>query len=202
MKQWRFEVFNRGNFPDIEAERVLKDIKGIRFSVSFTTRKPRGGEEDGRAYFFVTVAGFEAMIRRDAFLEYAHVYGNYYGTSRTFIEKQLEEGVDVLLDIDVQGALKVKQEIPDSILIFVFPPSFQVLSERLRTRGLDDEQVIRNRLRIARDEITHFREYDYLIVNRDLDDSVCELKSIVRAARSRCANRMKLAESIEHTFID
>jgi len=184
------------------AERVLNDIHRIQFSVSYTTRLPRTGEKNGVDYFFVSVSEFEKMIQEDEFLEYAHVYGNYYGTSRVFIEEQLDAGNDVLLDIDVQGALKVKRQMPESIMVFVFPPSFKELSERLRKRGLDDEEVIRNRLKIARDEITHFRQYDYLIVNRDLDESVLELGSIVRTARARCSNRMKLAESIEHTFFD
>jgi len=184
------------------AERVLNDLQGICFSVSYTTRKPRSGEVDGKDYFFVKVPEFESMIEREEFLEHAHVYGNYYGTGRTFVEARLLKGTDVLLDIDVQGALKVKRQMPDAIMVFVFPPSFQILSQRLRRRGLDDEEVIQKRLRIARREITRFREYDYLIINQDLDESVCELKSIVRAARARRSNRIKLAESIERTFFE
>lgn len=203
-------MFEKGNLLIISApsgsgktslaDRVLKDLKRIHFSVSHTTRRPREGERDGKEYFFVTVPQFEQMIQRKEFLEYAHVYGNYYGTSRAFVEQQLEAGNDVLLDIDVQGALKVKQEMPAAILVFVFPPSFQVLSERLRRRGLDDEEVIRKRLRIAREEIVRFREYDYLIVNQDLNESVLELESIVLAARSRRSNRLKRAEEIERSF--
>jgi guanylate kinase len=182
------------------ANRILNDIPQLTFSVSYTTRKPRKGERNGVDYFFVDELEFEAMIRRRAFLEHAFVYGHYYGTSRSYVESQLEQGNDVLLDIDVQGAMKVKSKVETAVMVFVLPPSFEVLEKRLRTRGLDDPEVIEARLKIARDEIRRFRRYDYFIVNRVIEESVNELKSIVLASRCAANRRMEIAEEIVSTF--
>ncbi len=182
------------------AHRVLREMPGLRFSVSHTTRKPRAGEKDGVDYFFVSSAKFEAMIREGAFLEHAHVYGNYYGTSSEFVEAQLAAGQDVLLDIDVQGAMAVKKRMPEAVTVFVFAPSYDVLGDRLRRRGLDDEAVIRARLDIARGEIRCYREYEYVIINDDIEKSVLELKSIVLAARCTTDRRLDRAEEIIKTF--
>ena len=132
------------------AELLLDAVENLEFSVSYTTRGRRGNEQHGEEYFFVDVAEFEAMIERGEFLEYEHVYGNYYGTSRRFVEQRLDRGVDVLLDIDVQGARAVVEKIPEAVRIFVLPPSYQELRERLTGRALDDSEAVERRLRAAR----------------------------------------------------
>ena len=167
------------------AIRLLEEVSNLQFSVSHTTRRPRGQEQHGVEYFFVSETEFETMIAEEAFLEYAHVYGNYYGTGQAFVESLLSFGTDVLLDIDVQGALKVKSRRPETILIFVFPPSFEELRLRLRRRSLDDQEVIERRLDIARKEIQLYREYEYFIVNNEIEKSLNELKSIIMAARGK-----------------
>ncbi|MBI4445192.1 MAG: guanylate kinase [Acidobacteria bacterium] len=180
--------------------RGVATLPDLKFSISHTTREPRSGERHGTEYFFVSETEFLAMVQRQEFLEYAHVYGHYYGTSRGFVESTLNRGWDVLLDIDVQGALKVKTQVPDAVLVFVFPPSMQVLQERLRGRGLDDPEIIDKRLKIAADEISFFREYDYVIINEDIEKSILELKSIVLSARCRLKVRKQRAEEIAGTF--
>ncbi len=189
-------------------------MPNLEFSVSHTTRKPRGKEQHGVEYFFVSESEFETMIVEEEFLEYAHVYGNYYGTSQVFVESRLKMGVDVLLDIDVQGALKVKLDRPETHLIFVFPPSFEELRSRLKRRGLDDQKVIENRLDIARKEIQLYKGYEYLIVNHEIGKSLNELKSIITVVRGnpdqggdvnvaeccRVVQQIKQAEKIIETF--
>ena len=182
------------------AHRVVPELRSIRFSVSHTTRGRRRGEEDGKEYYFVQTDEFGRMIEQGRFLEWAQVYGNYYGTSRDFVESELRNGMDVLLDIDIQGALKVRKVMPEAVMIFVLPPSFQELENRLRRRGLDDEAVIERRLQIARDEINSYRNYDYVIINRVLEDSVEELKHIIIAMRCRVGQRREEAESIVKSF--
>ena len=165
------------------AIRLLEEVSNLQFAVSHTTRRPRGQERHGVEYFFVSETEFETMIVEEAFLEHAHVYGNYYGTNLAFVESQLSSGTDVLLDIDVQGALKVKARRPETVLIFVFPPSFDELRSRLKRRSLDDRKVIEKRLNIAREEIQPYKEYGYLIINSEIGKSLNELKSIIMAAR-------------------
>jgi guanylate kinase len=180
--------------------RLLEALPGLRFSVSYTTRPKRRGEQHGKQYFFVSSEEFEDMVDRNEFLEHAHVYGNHYGTSREFVESQRQEGLDVLLDIDVQGALIVRQATAEAVMIFVLPPSYAALRERLVRRGLDDAQVIELRLQLARKEIQYYRRYDYLVINDDLDRSLHELKSIVVAGRCAVGRRTAQAESIVSTF--
>lgn len=182
------------------AARVLQEVPQLRFSVSYTTRKPRRGERHGVEYFFVSAEEFKGMIRRRAFLEFAHVYGHYYGTSRAFVESVLQEGHDVLLDIDVQGAMKVKEKIPEALLVFVFPPSLEVLRTRLKGRGLDDDSIVEKRLQVARREIHYYKKYEYVIINEEMDESVAELKSIILAARCGLLRRMGRAQEIIKTF--
>ena len=183
------------------ANRVLLDLPQLRFSVSHTTRQPRLGERHGVEYFFVSHADFEQMIKEDAFLEHAFVYGNYYGTSKHFVEDALSLGNDVLLDIDVQGALKVKEQAPEALMVFVLPPSYAVLSERLRRRGLDDPRVIESRLEIAREEIRFVDRYDFVIINDVIEKAANELKSIVLSRRCRFDRQRETVDEIVATFV-
>jgi guanylate kinase len=163
--------------------RVRLIVPGLKFSISYTTRAPRAGEENGREYYFVSRAEFEEMIRQDAFLEYAEVFGNYYGTARRFLLEAEEEGKDLLLDIDVQGAAQIKRKIPLAVSIFILPPNRQELEKRLRTRSLDAEEVIQRRLVTASREIENYDKYDYILVNDRLEESIDALKSILLAER-------------------
>ncbi len=182
------------------ANRALEEIPKLRFSVSHTTRKPRPGERDQVEYCFVSEKEFEEMIGQGTFLEHARVYGNYYGTSRAFVDEQLSVGYDVLLDLDVQGAAQVKKSYPEAILVFVFPPSLEVLKTRLKNRGLDDPSIIDKRLRIAKKEIQRYTEYQYVIINREIEESLVELKSIIQVAGCRLEKRKDLAAQIIKTF--
>lgn len=166
------------------ASGLFRSTEGVVFSVSHTTRPPRGREQNGEDYFFVDQDIFRRMAERGDFLEWAHVYGNYYGTSRRFVEEQLDAGRDVLLDIDVQGALKVKEQVPEALMVFVLPPSYQELEKRLRNRGLDDTEVIEKRLQIASSEIKYYKDYDYVIINKNLEEAIRELQDIVLSARN------------------
>src|SRR2546426_4788752 len=154
-----------GAGKSVLASSVLQLVPGLRFSVSYTTRPPRGAERNGVEYNFVDQAKFEELIRSGELLEYARVYGNYYGTPQRFVEECLKRGEDVLLDLDVQGAQTIRQKRPDSVSVFIMPPSYQVLRERLESRKLDKEYVIEQRLKIAGKEIKHYKNYDYLIIN-------------------------------------
>lgn len=183
------------------AHRLLPLVGRMTFSVSHTTRPSRRGEVDGKEYFFVDESEFRRMIELGQFLEWAQVYGNYYGTSRAFVEGRLAEGLDVLLDIDIQGAFKVRDLVPAAVTIFVLPPSYRELEERLRGRGLDDEEVIRKRLEIARSEIRHYADYQYLVINQDLEQSTAELAAIVTATRCRVSRRVSAAREIVASFL-
>jgi guanylate kinase len=179
---------------------ALQALPKLKFSVSYTTRAPRGAEQNGVEYFFVSHPEFQSLIDGGDLLEWAEVYGNYYGTSRTFVDNLICQGADVILDVDVQGAHLIRQKRPDAVEIFVLPPSFQVLRERLRRRSLDDESVIEKRLNIARKEINRYQAYDYLIVNEDLGNAARELESIIVSARCRTSSRNNLVASILETF--
>jgi guanylate kinase len=179
---------------------ILELVPGLKFSVSYTTRQPRGMERDGIEYKFVSRKHFDELIRSGDLLEWAEVYGNLYGTSAANVDAILDRGEDVILDIDVQGAQTVRQKRPDAILIFILPPSFQVLKSRLASRKLDKDYVIEQRLRIACNEIKHYKNYDYLIINREFESSVDELKAIVMSSRCRLSARAESANSIITTF--
>ena len=166
---------------------IRRALPGLEFSVSYTTRKPRGAEQNGREYFFVSREEFEAMIHEDEFLEHACVFGNYYGTARRFLRKAEEQRDDLLLDIDVQGAAQIKKKLPGAISIFVLPPNRKALEQRLRSRGQDSEGVINRRLEAAKREIENYDKYDYILVNDDLDDSVDALKAILLSERQKRA---------------
>jgi guanylate kinase len=162
---------------------LFKMVQGLDFSISYTTRPPRGSEQNGKEYFFVSEPEFKAMIAADEFLEYASVFGNYYGTARRFLREAQKRGHDLLLDIDVQGAEQIKKKLPDAVSIFILPPGREQLEWRLRNRGLDPEAVIRRRLDTARREIEQYSRYDYILVNNLLEQSADELKAIVLAER-------------------
>ena len=179
---------------------VMKLMPRLRFSISYTTRAPRRTEQNGVEYFFVDRNEFQSLIRSDNLLEWAEVHDNLYGTSRKFVDDSLEKGQDVLLDIDVQGADIVRQKRPDSIGVFILPPSYQVLRDRLQRRCLDDGSVIEQRLSRARKEIRRYQEYDYLIINEDLGSSTHELESIILSARCRMTARIESTKSIIATF--
>jgi guanylate kinase len=164
---------------------LLKMVRHLDFSISYTTRPPRGSEQNGKEYFFVSREEFEAMIAADEFLEHAEVFGNYYGTARRFLREAEARGNDLLLDVDVQGASQIEQNIPDAVSIFILPPDREKLEWRLRNRGLDSETVIRRRLDTARREIENYSKYDYILVNNLLEQSADELKDIVLAERLR-----------------
>jgi guanylate kinase len=165
--------------------RLLAGVPGLTFSVSYTTRAPRGHEVDGESYHFARREDFEQMIANDEFLEWAQVFGNYYGTHKGILEKARASSCDLVLDIDVQGAGQLKQRIPDAVTIFILPPSRQVLEERLRARGEDPDGVIERRLREAAGEIRQYKDYDYVLINRDLVESDAVLSAIVRGERVR-----------------
>lgn len=163
--------------------RLLEDFPGLRLSVSSTTRPPRGTEQQGREYFFLTREEFEDKIRRNGFAEWAQVHGNYYGTSLETLERAWESGKAVLLDIDVQGAASLRKLYgKDCVTVFIAPPSFEELERRLRARGTDAEPVIRKRLENAREEMGRAREFDHVVVNQDLDSAYEQLKALVTQA--------------------
>ncbi len=169
---------------------LLRRDRSARLSVSHTTRAPRPGEQDGHDYHFVSRSAFEAMIERGEFLESADVHGNLYGTSQGWIDEQRAHDVDIVLEIDWQGAQQVRKLIADAIGIFILPPSLAALRRRLNDRGQDSTAVIERRLQAAQGEISHLVEYDYVIINNNFDDAVEDLVSIVRAARLRIASQV------------
>jgi len=167
-------------------EKLRTQIPNLEFSISYTTRKPRGAEENGREYFFISHEQFREMIRNDEFLEFARVFEvDYYGTASRFLRKAKEHGDDLLLDIDVQGAEQIREKIPDAVSIFILPPNRSVLEKRLRERGQNREDDIQRRLDDARREIENYEKYDYILVNDRLDESVEGLKAIVLSERLR-----------------
>ena len=182
--------------------RLLARVPRLMFSVSYTTRRPRGHEIDGQSYHFVTREEFEAMLARDEFLEWAEVFGNYYGTHRGILENARERGCDLVLDIDVQGARQLKEQIPEAarVLIFILPPSRQILEQRLRSRGEDRDEVIGRRLREAAEEIRNYQAYDYVLINRELAESDVVLSSIVNAERTRRTRILDQIQPILETF--
>lgn len=175
---------------------LLSERGDIYFSVSFTTRAPRVGEGDGVNYNFVTREQFEAMIARDELLEYAEYVNNYYGTSLKVIQDKLDAGIDVLLDIEVQGAAKVRAKCPEAVLIFIIPPSFEELSRRLHGRNTDGEEVIAGRLKKAREEYQEIPNYDYLVVNDKVSAAAAEIIAVLTAESCRTRNRLHLVEGI------
>ena len=177
---------------------VRKRIPGLGYSISHTSRSPRGQEQDGADYFFVDREAFRRMIDQGEFAEWAEVYQDYYGTSFSSLREPMEKGLDVMMDVDVQGAKNIKRMFAESVLIFVLPPSLQVLEKRLKQRGTDDEAALEKRIERASREIRSCRWYDYLIFNDSLEDAVLEARSIIIANRCRRARRIAKAEELFH----
>jgi guanylate kinase len=164
---------------------LLKTVPNLVFSISYTTRQPRPTETNGVDYIFISRKDFEERLSRGEFLEYAEVFGNYYGTNRETFESATHQGKDLVLDIDVQGARQLKVAIPQAISIFVLPPSRDVLEQRLRSRSQDSEEVIQRRLRGAAEEVQNYTQYDFVLINRDIEEASARLANIVEAERLR-----------------
>lgn len=180
--------------------RVMEQEKGLKFSISFTTRQPRGNEREGVNYHFISREEFEDRLGRDEFLEYAEVFGNYYGTHASELQNAQAGGYDLVLDIDVQGARQLKNRILDAVAIFILAPSREVLERRLCARGEDSGETIARRLRKAADEIRNYGWYDYVLVNDDVDESAQNLAAIVRAERVRRVRMEERVAPILKTF--
>lgn len=181
-------------------QRLLQSVPNLTFSVSYTTRAPRPTEKDGVHYHFRSRAEFEACLERGEFLEYAEVFGNYYGTHRTSIDHAVRDRKDLVLDIDIQGARQLKVAIPEAISIFVLPPSREVLEQRLRARSQDSEEVIQRRLKAAEEEVRNYSQYDYVLINREIEESAARLATIVRAERMREVRMREDVEPILESF--
>ena len=163
--------------------RVVETDPGLRFSVSHTTRRPRDRESDGRDYWFVDEAEFRGLIDQGCFVEWAEYQGNLYGTSKEAVDVPTAEGIDLILEVEIQGARQLKQRLPDAVFVFVLPPSMDVLEQRLRGRGSDHEEAIRKRLARSEQEVCEAAWYDYVIVNADLERSVADLRHVIGACR-------------------
>ena len=178
---------------------LLMKYNNYALSVSATTRKPRPGEEEGKAYFFKTTDEFEKMIAKDELIEYARYVDNYYGTPRAYVEEQLRAGKDVILEIEIQGALKVKEKFPDTLLLFITPPTIAELRRRLVSRGTEDMEVIEGRLLRARAEAEGMDRYDYLIINDDLSTCVEEVHRIIEGEHRRSSRNQEFIENMKNT---
>ena len=165
-------------------KKLMEEYDNYALSISMTTRNPRPGEEDGREYFFVTKEQFEEKIGQDGLIEYANYCGNYYGTPRAYVEQQLEAGKDVILEIEIQGALKIREKFPTALLLFVMPPSAKELRRRLIGRGTETQEVIDQRMHRAMEEAQGIERYDYIVINDQLEECVKELHAIIGAAHN------------------
>jgi len=182
------------------AQRLVRTVPELIFSISFTTRKPRPGEVDGRDYFFIDDERFDAMVREDGFVEWVQVYGHRYGTGRDWLNGTLASGRDVLLDIETTGALNLRRAIPDACMIFILPPSAAALEGRLRSRGKDSDEQIGIRLQHARHEMELYHAYDYLILNDDLELAYTQLEGVVHATRVRRERMAPTAQRLLEGF--
>jgi guanylate kinase len=179
-------------------DRVLKTVPGVSYSISYTTRAPRPGEQNGREYFFVSTAEFEAMVGRGELLEWANVYGYLYGTSRAQVEQERAAGHDIILEIDVQGAASIRRLVADEVTVFILPPSFALLRQRLVARGTDSPADLERRLRGAPAEVQQYKDFQYVILNDDINRASAQLASVIyaeRARRQRQEDRLKSALS-------
>ena len=180
-------------------DRVLQTLPGVSYSVSYTTRAPRPGEQEGREYFFVTKPAFEEMIQRGEFLEWANVYGHLYGTSHSQVESEREAGRDIILEIDVQGAESIRGLVSDAVTVFILPPSFELLRNRLVARATDSESELQRRLHGAPSEVQQYKNFQYVILNDDINRASAQLSAVILAERARrerqeCAAHESLAD--------
>jgi len=180
--------------------RVLNSVACVSYSVSYTTRAPRSAEKDGVDYFFVTPARFEELVAGGEFLEWARVHGNLYGTSRAQVLREIAERRDIILEVDVQGAASVRKLLPDSVSIFIVPPSFEVLRERLLARGTDSPVELELRLRNAPVELRQYLSFDYVIVNDDIERAAAQLAAIIYAERARRKRQEQEVKRVAETF--
>ena len=180
-------------------DRVLQTVPGVSYSVSYTTRAPRGAEQDGREYFFVSAATFEGLIRQGEFLEWADVYGHLYGTSKAQVERERAAGKDIILEIDVQGAASIRQLIDDAVSVFILPPSFELLRDRLAARGTDLPADLERRLRGAPAEVEQYKCFQYVILNDNIDRASAQLASVIYAERAR---RERQEPKLKETLAD
>lgn len=183
-------------------KRLMEKYENYALSISVTTRPPREGEQDGREYFFRSREEFEEWIKMDRFIEYAEYVDNYYGTPKEYVEEQLKAGKDVILEIEIQGALKVKEKLPDTLLLFVSPPSAQELKRRLETRGTEAPESIQNRLRRAGEEAKGILGYDYLLINDDLETCTDVMHRIIQSEHYRMQRSREFAEKIVEELKD
>ena len=179
---------------------LLASVRDLRFSISHTTRRPRLGERGGVDYHFVDEGDFQQLIGQKRFLEWARVHDALYGTSLDELENARSAGMDILLDVDVQGAAQVRAKIADVTSVFILPPSYAVLEARLHRRGQDSDETVSRRLERAADEVKHYREYDYVLVNDDLDWCVSAFRAVIEASRHRTARQDERARSILESF--
>ena len=175
---------------------LMNRYMNYALSVSATTRAPREGEEDGREYFFKTREEFEQLIKEDALIEYAQYVGNYYGTPKAYVEKELESGRDVILEIEVQGAMQIKKSCPDAIFIFIMPPNMAELTHRLVDRKTEDDETIRRRLERSHAEIAMAHEYDYVVINDTIDNALEKLEAIVCAQKCSMSHMKEFVEEV------
>ena len=176
---------------------IMEQYDNYALSISATTRKPRGAEVDGKEYFFKTTEEFEKMIAQGELIEYANYVGNYYGTPRAYVEEQLESGKDVILEIEIQGALKVKKQFPETLLLFVTPPNATILKERLVGRGTETMEVIDKRMQRAAEEAEGILSYDYLLINDDLQTCVTQMHHIIQSEHYRTTRNLTFINQIE-----
>ncbi|MGN0157121.1 MAG: guanylate kinase [Lachnospiraceae bacterium] len=181
---------------------LLKTYENYALSISMTTRAPRPGEENGREYFFITKEEFEEHIAKDELIEYAQYVGNYYGTPKAYVEEKLNEGKDVILEIEIQGALKIKEKFPEALLLFVTPPNAAELQKRLKGRGTETDEVISQRLHRAAEESEGIEQYDYLVVNDDLNECVQQMHTIIRNAKYAAFRNEEFIQDIRQELKD
>lgn len=177
-------------------KQLKSEMKDLKVSVSATTRKPREGEVEGESYFFINENEFIEKINNDEFLEYACVYGNYYGTPKKEVFKQLEDGNDIILEIDIQGALQVKKNYPLGVFIFILPPSLMELKNRIEGRGTDSKEVILKRMQSAYDELNYAFEYDYVVLNDEVEAAVKKIQCIINAEKNRAIRKKAIINKI------
>lgn len=177
-------------------QKLRENRNDLSYSVSATTRAPRKGEVDGKDYFFLTIDRFKEMIVNDEMLEYAEIYGNYYGTPRSYVMNILDQGRDVVLEIDPQGALQIKKRFPDAVFVFIVPPSLDELTKRIYKRGTDSEEVIKRRLSAATSELAYASKYDYIIVNDEVEKASKKVSNIIDAERNRAVRTFFIVNEI------